>query len=151
MRSHLEYPGIETVVDLVRKPESLPTFTLRFQGPFERDQALAGSELLKARDSFLSWVDHPDNSYRRVLQVLIIFRHILRFEWDRPLYRYWYEEKPAFPFEECQRALNLLPLEPLSLVEAFRADFTEYLSGVRLFIQQQTHAVASAPDTAQIN
>jgi hypothetical protein len=140
MRTHWKYPGIEPAIDLVRKPESLPSFMLRFEGTESEEGCQAISELAEARDNFLSWVDDPDNSFYGVLHVLTIFRHILRFEWDRPLYRYWYEEDPSFPFDECERALNLLPSDPEDLVSTFKRDFTAYVGGVRLFLGKQSDA-----------
>lgn len=135
IREHLEYASLERAMDIVRKPESLPNFRRRFdESSYPQADSEAATELRRIEKNFLSWVDNGDKSFFSVLEALKIFRHILRFEWDRPLYEHWYKEQPSFPFDECQKALSRLPSEPKELIEKFRADLEVYLDGVRHFL-----------------
>lgn len=143
LKGHLDYPGLEVAMALVKKPETLPRFRRRLRKiSYSERGERARIELTKIQENFLTWVDSQDGSFPAVLALLEILANVLRFEWDRPFYGYWYDEVPSFPFEECDRALARLPQKPETLVLGFRAAFAEYKKGVEEHIRSKSQTEA---------
>ncbi|MFL6414067.1 MAG: hypothetical protein ACJ74Y_00115 [Bryobacteraceae bacterium] len=139
LKAHLNYPGLELAVELVKQPESLIRFRKRFDKILhEEGDESARIQLMAIQENFLHWVDDSDNSFKGILALLEILRYILRFEWDRPFFGYWYGESPSFPFEECAAAFSRLPAERPELVERFRIDLEKYTEGVERFLASKT-------------
>ena len=61
---------------------------------------------------FQAWVGGKDGSFHAALAVLTVIRTVLRYEWDRPFYRYWYREKLPFAGQQYRETLKHIPHSP---------------------------------------
>ncbi len=102
---------MDSVADIIKSPESISKFRSRLTA------GDADAKLLTALDKdFVAWVDNAaaatDRSFSESLALLSAIAMVLRFEWDRPFYRYWYRENPVFSRTRYQELLTKIPQEP---------------------------------------
>lgn len=116
---------LDEIAEALGSQESLPKFRRRFAG-----SAPEATLLNNAETEFLAWLDKGPKAavpFDECLALMSIMRLVMRYEWDRPFYRYWYRESVNFDRKEYLKALQEIPKVPAKQHELFTRVAGHYL------------------------